>query len=484
MQPPNKAFYHIQQLERLQSNLKVTAYYTTSMTSSNIIRLSHLQGNHITANLAQSFKLQRASVGAHSRANSQEGLIFKCVKNNSAEETQGGRVSLGAVLPSQRQQLPLIKVKTSTHSRESSMHKQFINRGEAVKKYVHPRIIVRGSHGLFSGEQPPCKVSEGGRTRQNETLQSEYSTSASSNNSSDNPFEVALPAGVRMNRDLVSDYGMHIEKHLLKIECQNAIKPDHLSKHELKPAFRAKMVDWMTEVLNIAFRNICCDQTLFLAVNILDRYIQSYEDRGLTFKAQELHLTGVVCMFIASKYEDVQPLLLKTVFEKIGHSKLSKEVILAKEQDILQALGFRVGCNSSILDFINLQFETLSQLRDHCDKQLLFTISVYLAKMSLLHPELYPKKASQLASASIFVSNKIYEQMMALSQQGKQKPCNVLPEKFLLENLTQSPEDIGELIITSKRLLNLAQNFEAELPGLKNLQNLYLPKLEQMVAAK
>lgn len=148
----------------------------------------------------------------------------------------------------------------------------------------------------------------------------------------------------------------------------------------------------------------------------------------------------------------------------------------------MQALGFRIGCNSSILDFMNLHFETLTQLRDHPDRDLLSTISTYLAKMSLLHSELYPKKPSQLAGASIFVSNKIYEQMMVLSQKGK--PCNVLAEKFLLENLTQSPEDIGELLLISKRLLNFAQNFEAELPGLKNLQSIYLPKLEQLVASK
>jgi hypothetical protein len=74
-------------------------------------------------------------------------------------------------------------------------------------------------------------------------------------------------------RDLVSDYGSNIEKHLRNLERQSALKPGHLEGHELKPQFRARMVDWMTEVLNIAFKNICTDQTLFLAINIMDRYI-------------------------------------------------------------------------------------------------------------------------------------------------------------------------------------------------------------------
>lgn len=79
------------------------------------------------------------------------------------------------------------------------------------------------------------------------------------------------------------------------------------------------MVDWMCEVLNIAFSNLCGDQTLFLAVNLMDRYIESRKASRMPFKNSELHLTGVTCMFMASKYEDVKPLLMKTVFNKIGH---------------------------------------------------------------------------------------------------------------------------------------------------------------------
>jgi hypothetical protein len=103
------------------------------MTSSNIIRMSHLQGNYMASNLALSFKSQRTSA-AHSRATSQEGPIFQRAQTknmtsesgqaSNASNTATGRVSLGAVLPSvvQRQQ-PLLKIKTSTHSRESSLHK-------------------------------------------------------------------------------------------------------------------------------------------------------------------------------------------------------------------------------------------------------------------------------------------------------------------------------------------------------------------------
>jgi cyclin A len=81
------------------------------------------------------------------------------------------------------------------------------------------------------------------------------------------------------------------------------------------------MIDWMAEVLN-TFK--CSDQTFFLAVNIMDRYFKN-SDKQL--QSSDLHLLGVVSMFIASKYEDVIPLLMKTVINKIGHDKFSQKQI-------------------------------------------------------------------------------------------------------------------------------------------------------------
>lgn len=77
------------------------------------------------------------------------------------------------------------------------------------------------------------------------------------------------------------------------------------------------MVDWMIEVLT-TFKN--SDQTFFLAVSIMDRY---FKNMGLIahLPSSELHITGIVSMFLASKYEDVVPLLMRTVVNKIGHGK-------------------------------------------------------------------------------------------------------------------------------------------------------------------
>ena len=47
-------------------------------------------------------------------------------------------------------------------------------------------------------------------------------------------------------------------------------------------------------------------------------------------EVQDLHLTGVTCMFLATKYEEIYPLKLSVIHEKIAHKKLSAEQIKIK----------------------------------------------------------------------------------------------------------------------------------------------------------
>ena len=79
------------------------------------------------------------------------------------------------------------------------------------------------------------------------------------------------------------------------------------------------MIDWMFEVI-YAFK--MSEQTFFLSVQYMDRFI-SQAKRIL--KLEELHLIGITCMFIASKYEDITPLYLKTMVKKVSHGKIKGE---------------------------------------------------------------------------------------------------------------------------------------------------------------
>ena len=100
-------------------------------------------------------------------------------------------------------------------------------------------------------------------------------------------------------------------------------------RHKITPALRARMIDWMIEVLT-NFK--CDDQTFFLAVSLIDRYFKNKVEMR---EISDLHIIGVTCMFIASKYEDIYPLKMKMVYEKIAHQKLAIEDIKSLELDIL-----------------------------------------------------------------------------------------------------------------------------------------------------
>ena len=113
---------------------------------------------------------------------------------------------------------------------------------------------------------------------------------------------------------------------------------------------RARMIDWMIEVTT-NFK--CDDQTFFLAASLLDRYFKGKQE---TREISDLHIIGVTCMFIASKYEDIYSLKMKTVFEKIGLRKLAIEDIKSLEIDILISINFKIPA-PTVLDFLKVYLQ-------------------------------------------------------------------------------------------------------------------------------
>lgn len=60
----------------------------------------------------------------------------------------------------------------------------------------------------------------------------------------------------------------------------------------------------------------------------------------------------MTAMLLASKYEDIQPLLMRTIINKIGHGKFTQKEVLVRELEILRVLQFRVG-PPTILEFVD-----------------------------------------------------------------------------------------------------------------------------------
>ena len=97
---------------------------------------------------------------------------------------------------------------------------------------------------------------------------------------------------------------------------------------------------------------------------------------------------------------------MKTVFNKIGHKKISIETIRAKELEILRVLGFKIGAPTS-LEFLDRYSTEI--LFNHSDKEFIYLMSVYLAKMALHHEYLCGKDSSLIGASSIYVAMKICE---------------------------------------------------------------------------
>jgi len=250
---------------------------------------------------------------------------------------------------------------------------------------------------------------------------------------------------------------------------------DSLIRHKITPALRARMVDWMIEVLT-NFK--CDDQTFFLAITLLDRY---FKNKQGTREISDLHIIGVTTMFVASKYEDIYPLKMKMVFEKIAHKKLPIEKIKSLELDILKTIHYKIPA-PSLLDFLkvylkevldighagntSLTKEEKAALPTSSDtpegqKVLIHKMALYLGKMSMHDYELSGKKPSIVAVGALYVALKICEQL---------KKKQLITNKIVQKLVTVARAQEEDIIDVSQKVLYLAQNFDTAFPGLENLK--------------
>lgn len=255
----------------------------------------------------------------------------------------------------------------------------------------------------------------------------------------------------------LDDYGHDIEVYEKSIESRYLPK-DCLRCHEITGELRGKMVDWMVEVMN-SFK--CKNQTFFMAVSLMDRYLDKKLQRKAT---NELHVIGVAAIYLASKYEDILPLRMSTVVSKIAHRKLSPGAIKAYEQDILLTLDYYVQ-TPTVLEFLTRYIELMAAtLRKH--KDWVLKMSIYLAKLCAHDYAFCSVKPSRVAVSSIYVALKICEQLNR-GAIGRMAEVSGYGE--------------SEIVECARRILADAQNFEALFPGLANLKRSHFSELMECI---
>ena len=137
---------------------------------------------------------------------------------------------------------------------------------------------------------------------------------------------------------------------------------------DINEKMRGILVDWIIEV-HLRFKLL--PETLFLTVNLIDRYLQKTQ-----IMRTRLQLVAVSALLIASKYEEIYVPELKD-FVFISDNAYSKEEILEMERSILITLEFSITTPSTYR-FLQ-RFAKVAKAKDQ-----LFHLAQYLIERTLI----------------------------------------------------------------------------------------------------
>ena len=121
-------------------------------------------------------------------------------------------------------------------------------------------------------------------------------------------------------------------------EDNNIILPyNFMKKHRISPFIRGKMVNWLLEIIYNFHSN---EETFLAAVEIMDKFIYHYKKKVLI--DENIHLIGMVSIYIASKVYDLIPIQLDNIIHQIGHDQFNQKEILIMERKIIKTIDFDV----------------------------------------------------------------------------------------------------------------------------------------------
>jgi len=202
------------------------------------------------------------------------------------------------------------------------------------------------------------------------------------------------------NPQLVVEYVNEIYAYLRELEVIQGVRPKYLSGKPvtgttIMPKMRSVLVDWLIQV-HQQFNLL--QETLYLTVAILDRFLQGYAHK---VERKQLQLVGVAAMFIASKYEEMYAPEIGD-FVYITDKAYTESQIREMEMKILQALAFDLGRP------LPLHFLRRNSKAGNVDA-MVHTLAKYVMELTLVNYDMAHWEPSKLAAAALALSLKVLD---------------------------------------------------------------------------
>ncbi|KAI1831492.1 hypothetical protein DTO006G1_1789 [Penicillium roqueforti] len=193
---------------------------------------------------------------------------------------------------------------------------------------------------------------------------------------------------------MAAEYVVEIFEYLRDLEIITLPNPDYIDHQpDLEWKMRGILVDWLIEV-HTRFRLL--PETLFLAVNIIDRFLSAE-----VVALDRLQLVGVTAMFIASKYEEVLSPHVAN-FSHVADETFSDKEILDAERHVLATLEYNMSFPNP------MNFLRRISKADNYDIQTR-TLGKYLMEISLLDHRFMCYPQSHISAAAMYLARLILE---------------------------------------------------------------------------
>ncbi|XP_065166154.1 G2/mitotic-specific cyclin-B2-like [Atheta coriaria] len=209
----------------------------------------------------------------------------------------------------------------------------------------------------------------------------------------------AVPYGIRDvdledDPQLVCEYIKDIMRYLLDLEDKYPIAKNHLKGLKVTEKHRAVLIDWIVEVLD-SFK--LTKETLYMSVSLIDRYLAL--NHRIT--KDNLQLVGIVAMFIAHKYEELNIVGMDDWLYICDDAYKSSE-ILSMEMHMLHKMDFCLGRPTAITFLRRYHKVIMASLRQH-------ELGKYLIELALIEYDLSAVKPSVHAAAACCLAHWLVE---------------------------------------------------------------------------